>query len=173
MQVSKTLIAQALLKGYKQADIARELGVDRAFVSMVKAGKRRFSPQQAVLVAGLGGQDAILAMELATIEGEENPTRRAKLMEILGKVLAVGEAVMSPISYNGPVKSDMALTVKSELPVNSLYIVSKSLRLVHNLERWAGNRLRSKAVHPASGSPKTVQQGRARASGVLLNQRFA
>lgn len=156
MQLSKTLIAHALDKGYKQAEIARELGVDRAFVSMVKAGKRRFSPQQAVLVAGLGGQDAMMAMELATIEGEENPTRRAKLMEILGKVLAGGAAGMSRFSYSEQTKSDTASSGKSEQAVNSLYIVSSSRRLARSLARWAGNRLRPTGVLPASGSPIPV-----------------
>lgn len=153
MQEFKTLIDKASKMCGSDAALARRMGVHQPSIAEMRSGKRKISPVTAAELADIAGEDAREAALYAVIESARGTRREVAMREILGKVRAAGEAAMLGTSYrNGSIES-MGSSNSSLTTVNERYLVSKSRTLVRNLQRWAGNRLRSKSHLPASGSP--------------------
>jgi transcriptional regulator with XRE-family HTH domain len=91
MLTGKDLIDRTRLMGYSDKYVAERIGVTSSYLSHVKAGRYRLSPEAAALVAVLCGEDPTETLKAQTIENEVDPERREKLRRALFSRAAHGE----------------------------------------------------------------------------------
>lgn len=73
------------LQGNKQKDIAAKLGVTEGAISAWKK-RNHVSPEHAIQLAALTGDDPFLASTVATLEQVKDDTQRSKLVQAIAKV---------------------------------------------------------------------------------------
>ncbi len=89
---SAELIRQIAHRGRAQTEIAAMLGVTKSFVSRVAAGQRALTIEHLVkLEQTLGKPVALLLMEGAADEGQEQARERQRLVELLRRPAGAGE----------------------------------------------------------------------------------
>lgn len=133
MKYVKTLIDKAGENAGSFYKLAAITGLAESTISQIRAGKRNLPLDVVPLVADMAHVEVDEAIHQVMIEQERNPTRRGKLVEILGKAVAAGVVGMSVFSYSGDSISS-TLTNRQQLTnVNSLYIVEYLRRLLRAL----------------------------------------
>ena len=137
MQELKTLVDRASKLCKSDSALAKELGCSRSLVCLMKKGERSVTPEMAIILADMLGEDVDLALKQAHIAASVLSKNGGKIREILGKALAAGGAAMLLSSCSGAAN---ASTVQSKMiagDVTKIYIVSIKL-----LRKWR-DRLRS------------------------------
>ena len=137
MTLGVSLLDKASKACGSDSELARQLGVQRAFVSQMRSGRVKISPSTAAEMADLAGEDARQAAIDSLIENAKGTRREGVLREVLGKALAAGVAGVLVFSYSGDSISSTVSRKPNEISVNTLYIVeydgypTKSLPMLH------------------------------------------
>lgn len=146
MQDKKTLIDKASEICWGDAALARRMGISRALVSLMRSGDRKITPETAVELADIAGDDAREAAISALLENAKGTRRESVLREILGKALAAGVAGMLVFSYND---DSIFATEKIATKLDSLYIASSRIRWRRVLQQ-IGRIVKAWCVSPQS-----------------------
>jgi hypothetical protein len=135
------------------------MGVSQSVISDMRHRGRTVTPETAIELADIAGENPLEAMADAVLERSKGTRREGVLREILGKALVTGVAAMSLFSYSDSAISGQVSTPKSETGVNKSPLVLPKFGLfarLRKLIRWTGNRLRPTRHHPQAGPVKTV-----------------
>lgn len=116
MQQLKTLIDKAIEMCGSGAALAKELQCSPALITMMRKGERSVTPEIAIVVADMLGEDVDWALRQAHIDASVMNKNGKKIREILGKGLAGGAVAMLAFSSNAAhsaptsiIKNDSAL----------------------------------------------------------------
>ncbi len=102
MTQAETLIDKAKRLGYTQQALADCIEVKQQDIAKLKAGTRTLTPELAARLADVVGVDPLEAARDAMIAADLAKPHGGKLAEILGKVAAVGVAVLLGFYYSAP-----------------------------------------------------------------------
>lgn len=136
MTLGITLLDKASKICGSDSELARQLGVQRAFVSDMRKGRIKISPATAAEMADLAGEDARQAAIDSLIENAKGTRREGVLREVLGKALAAGVAGVLVFSYSGDSISSTVSKKQNEISVNTLYIVEYVIRFFKRVAFW-------------------------------------
>lgn len=121
MNPVQTLLDRAIHVCKGQAELARRLGTKPPAITEMKKGRRAITPDTALLLAEITGDDPIQAMIDARILQPGASANDARIRDILGKGRAAGEAAVSLLCYLAASIPAMVLAANHLTP---LYIVS-------------------------------------------------
>lgn len=124
MQELKTLIDRASKLCGSDTALSKELGCSRSLVCLMKKGERSVTPEMAIILADMLGEDVDLALKQAHIAASVLSKNGGKIRDILGKGLAAGAVAMSAISYSASTNAYTLQSTKIANEVTGIYIVS-------------------------------------------------
>lgn len=134
MQQLKTLIDKAIEMCGSGAALAKELQCSPALITMMRKGERSVTPEIAIVVADMLGEDVDWALRQAHIDASVMNKNGKKIREILGKGLAGGAVAMLAFSSNAAhsaptsiIKNDSALVNDS---IHRIYKTSKHQKII-------------------------------------------
>lgn len=137
MKLGLSLLDKASRVCGSDTELAKRLGVQRAFVSQMRGGHIKISPSTAAEMADIAGEDARQAAIDSLIENAKGTRREGVLREVLGKALAAGVAAMCLFSYSEGSIYAMENKATTNFLVNTLYIVEYVTRWFKSLMRQA------------------------------------
>lgn len=158
MQDFKTLIDRASKVCGSDSALARRMGIHQPSIAEMRAGRRTITPETAVELADIAGEDPLQAAASAMLERSKGTRREGVLREILGKALVTGVAAMSLFSHSDNATSGQVSTPRNETELTKVVLYCLNLGVFsrfRRLIRWAGNRLRSE-VFPRKRVPETA-----------------
>lgn len=129
----KTLIDKASKMCGSDAALAKRMGVAQSVISDMRHRGRTVTPETAAELADIAGEDAREAAIAAILERAKGTRREGVLREVLGKAVAVGVAGMCLISYSADSISSTVTQKKSDVFVNTLYIVEDAIKALKQL----------------------------------------
>lgn len=131
MQEIKSLIDKASKVCGGDIELAKRMGTHAQSLSNMRHGKRTITPETAMELADIAGENVYDAAMTAILTRSEKTRRGEVLKAIVGKLQRAtvgGVAAMLLFSYMPEVKAVAMATARGSRKVDSLYIVEYGLR---------------------------------------------
>jgi len=126
MQLTDSLIDRAIVLCGSEAKLARELGISRPYMNLLKQRKRPLTPEIAGILAEMLGEDIAACILAATLESMPHTPRGDRVKLALEKAFLAG-AVATFATFATSVSAQVSDSPCYQA-VNNLYIVSNGLR---------------------------------------------